>query len=224
MKEALFPPIILKDLNAAWAKVLHLGTQVNFKRNQILAVDENYNANGAYFIKEGCIRLSYIAPNGQEKVLFFIGKGSLFNEVPSVSPSSPCIFTSVTPTTAVYFKKSLVTSPRFAVEHPEVVLNWVESTSIKTGCLFRQLCDVGLFDVFTNVCRLLYTMAQHHKEHGKIVPHLSQQECASYLGIHRGSLHKALSRLKDEGVIESYSRHELRILNMEQLREYASPE
>ncbi len=221
MSSSIFYPLILKNLNAPWADVLHLGIPVNFKHKQILAVDDKYNAEGLYYILDGCVRLSYIASEGQERVLFFLGGGTLFNEIPAISEGSACIFTPVAPTKTIYFKKSIVTSESFISEHPKIMLNWVESISFKSGCLFRQLCNTGLFDVFTNVCRMLYAMTIYQKEGNKIVPHLSHQDCAALLGIHRGSLHKAMTRLKDEGVIKSYSRNELVVLNMEQLWLYA---
>ncbi|WP_342663656.1 helix-turn-helix domain-containing protein [Desulfovibrio cuneatus] len=37
----------------------------------------------------------------------------------------------------------------------------------------------------------------HHREGGIIVPHISQQDLASLLGIYRGSLHKAFARLRE---------------------------
>jgi DNA-binding IclR family transcriptional regulator len=58
------------------------------------------------------------------------------------------------------------------------------------------------------------------KINGKIVPHLSLQELAAFLGIHRSSLHKALARLREESIIGDYSKNRLEIYDLEKLSLY----
>ncbi len=221
MPTAPFSPVILTELNLPWEQASHLGVPVSFAAKQIITVGGATAPDGFYYIRKGRVRLSYIVPNGQEKVLFYLGRGTLFAEIPVMVSSADCIFTCMEATSAVFFKKSLVTLPKFAAEHPELMLNWVESTGIKSANLFNQLCNAGLFDSFGNVCRLLYSMAIYSRDPQMVVPQLSQQELASMLGIHRGSLHKALTRLKKENIIGDYNKKELRIFNLAQLKHYA---
>ncbi len=221
MPTAPYSPVVLTDLNLPWERVLHLGVPVTFVPRQVITVSAATASSGFYYIRKGRVRLSYIAPNGQEKVLFYLGKGTLFAEIPIMVISADCIFTCMDEVAAVLFKKKEVTSLQFAKEHPELMLNWIESSCIKSGNFFNQLCNSGLFDAFGNVCRLLYSMALHSPDPRRLVPQLSQQELASMLGIHRGSLHKALTRLKKENVIGDYSKRELRIYDLDLLKYYA---
>ncbi len=207
-------PIILTDLNTPWERVLHLGVPVTFRPKQMISFD-NGDASGFFYVRKGRVRLSYISVCGQEKVLFYVGRGTFFHDIPALI-ASECIFTCMEATSAVYFSKRLITLS-FAREHPDLILNWVESTAKKSNNFFNQICGAGLFDSFANVCRALYSMALHNREGDRVVPHLTHQELASLLGIHRGSLHKALSRLKREGIINEYSRHRLEILDLEKL-------
>ena len=221
MTDAPISPIILTNLNTPWKSVLHLGVPFSFAQKQIITFESGYESTGFYYVQRGRIRLSYITANGQEKVLLYIGKGTLFHDIPTVAPTVNCVFTCMEPTEATFFSRKLINT-KFAQQYPELMFNWVESTAIKSSNFFNQLCNSGLSDTFVNVCRLLYSMQVHHTEEGKIIPHLTQQELAAMLGIHRGSLHKALARLKTEGIIGEYSRRELVIHNSDQLRRYAS--
>ena len=219
MRAAPLSPIILMNLNTPWERVLHLGRPVAFTPKQWICFDQDDDYLGFYYIREGRIRLSYISSTGHEKVLFYIGRGSLFHDVPAVVKSD-CVFTCMEPTSAVYFAKRVI-SLAFAREYPDLMLNWVESTARKSSNFYNQLCGSGLFDAFTNVCRTLYSMVLYNRENDKVVPHLTSQELAALLGIHRGSLHKALARLREEGVIASYSRHELVVCDHKKLEAYA---
>ncbi len=221
MSVAPYSPVILTDLNLPWEKVLHLGVPVTLTAKQIVTITANTAVTGFYYIRKGRVRLSYIAPNGQEKVLFYLGKGTFFAENPVMVSSADCIFTCMDEVSAVFLKKKDVTSVQFARDYSDLLINWVESTCIKSGNFFNQLCNSGLFDSFGNVCRLLYSMSLHSPDPKRLVPQLSQQELASMLGIHRGSLHKALTRLKKENVIGEYSKRELRILDIDLLKYYA---
>ncbi len=214
-----YRPVILINLNTAWEKMLHLGVPVSFVPRQIISAEVDGATQGFYYVRRGRVRLSYIASNGQEKVLFYVGKGTLFHDVPAIVKSTSCIFTCMDATSAVFFNKKML-SHKFISEHPEIITNWVESIAEKSTNFFHQLCGFGLLDSFANVCRLLYSMALYNREGDKIVPYLSKQECAALLGIHRASLHKALTRLQKEEIIGKYSRHELEILDMDKLESY----
>lgn len=209
-------PIILTGLNSPWEAVQHLGVPAQFTASQVIAQNDR---SGFYYLKRGRVRLSYIAPNGQERVLFYLGRGTLFLDAP-VLVQSLCIFTCMEAGEAIFFKKSLI-SESFVVQHPALMLNWVESVARKSSNFYKQLCGIGLHDTFVNVCRVLYSMVLYQKEQGKIVPYLTQLEVASLLGVHRGSLHKAFVRLRQEGVIGDYSRQILEVFDEERLRSYA---
>ncbi len=216
-----YSPVVLMDLNLPWERILHLGIPVSFVSKQIFSVVGTNPGQGFYYVRKGRIRLSYITPNGQEKVLFYVGRGTLFNEIPTMSTIASCVFTCMEPVSAVFFKTSFVRSHQFIAQYPDIMLNWVEAVSEKNNIFFNQICNAGLYDSFGNVCRLLCRMFLHSQQNGKVVPQLSQQECASLLGIHRGSLHKALTRLKKEGIIGNYTRRSLEIIDADRLFQYA---
>ena len=223
MKEPYtFYPLFIYNMNLPWKDVLHLGIQVKYGKKQIIS-DGMDNTVGFYYLNKGKVRVSYIAECGSEKNVLFIGEGTLCNEIPSLSfGHSNAILTSMDNIELYFFSKDNIFSREFMSDYPYLIKNLIGSLSLKACILFSQACNLGLFDAFQNVCRVLYGMAIFSEDKARIVPQLSQQDIASFVGIHRGSLHKILRRLKDEGVIGIYSRHSLTVLDMDKLHYYAS--
>lgn len=216
-----FAPIILVDLNKPWEKVLPMGTCVRFTAKAIVSSSTfKFHDSGIYYIKKGCIRLSSIGLNGQEKVMLYMGKGTLFNEIPMLQYTYDYIFTAMEPTEAAFWPKKRLTT-EFIKEYPDLLFNLLESMSKKTQGFYSQLSKTHTIGTFANVCRVLYSMALYNQSGGRIVPRLTQQEFAAFLGVHRSSLHKALFRLREEGVIGHYSRNELTIHDLDSLLAYA---
>lgn len=216
-----FAPLILTNLNTPWERVLALGTPLSFPTKKIIpTVSSNTSQDGMYYITRGRVRLSHIAPNGSEKVLFHMGKGMLFNEIPMFIAVQNAIFTAVEPTKAYFWPRHLL-SLSFTKEYPDLINNLLQSLSRKASNFHIQLCAQGLFTSFVNVCRALYSMHLYQRKGEAITPHLTQHELAAMLGVHRSSLHKALTRLKDENVIASYNKKELIVTNLEALLYYA---
>lgn len=217
-----FNPIILIDHNKPWEKIIHIGTPITFNvRSIVPANDSDAMDSGAYYIRKGRIRLSYIAENGMEKVLIYMGRGMLFNEIPMIHATHSAIFTCMEKVDAVFFPKKILTTD-FAKEYPDLMINMIRSISMKAVNFTYQLSGIGIFSSFINVCRTFYSMHLYNRHGNKVVPHLTQLELAAFLGIHRSSLHKAITRLKYEGVIEGYTRNELEILDLETLKDYAT--
>ena len=216
-----FLPIILNDLNKPWEKVLELGTPVSFPPRSIIPQREASSGTGMYLLRGGLVKLSYISLNGKEKTHFYIGPNTLFHEVPMFFSTRIYTFTCMESTEIVFFPKKLITAD-FVRRYPELFLNMLESSSIKSIMLYAALSREHTHDSFAKVCHVLYCMHLFSKAGDAVVPHLAQQELAAFLGIHRSSLHKALRRLHDEGVIGVYRKKELPIYDAGALLKYAT--
>lgn len=215
-----FYPLFICNMNLPWKDVLHLGIPVKYRKRQVISFYDD--TVGFFYLNKGKVRVSYIAECGSEKNVFFIGEGTLCNEIPSLAFGySEAILTSLDNIETVFFSKDQVFDREFMSAYPQVIRNLVESLSLKSCYLFSQACNLGLFDAFQNVCRVLYGMVIFAENKKTVVPQLSQQDIASFVGIHRGSLHKILRRLKDEGVIGTYSRHSMKVLDLDKLYYYA---
>ena len=223
MTDMRFIPLVLRDINLPWEKVLHLGTPVTFPKNTNIDCYQNPQQKlGMYYIRQGRVRLSFLALNGQEKFIFYMGRGTIFNEIPMIIQTpAPGFFTCMEAVEAVFLPQSIMTEG-FIRENPDLALNLISSLTTKSSNFHALLCFTGMYDAFTNVCRILYSMHLYNRENSKIVPTLTQQEIASILGIHRSTLHSALTRLNEEGIIGKYSRNVLEIYDLQRLGSYIS--
>lgn len=216
-----FPPLVMDNLNRSWERVFHLGTHVSLPgKSVITGRSPGIKEHGIYYIKRGRVRLSSVTIGGQEKMLLYMGEATLFNEIPMLIVSSDYMFTTMEDTDAVFWTRKQITTD-FTREYPELVLNLMETMALKMQSFFMQLCGMSSCSSFVNVCRILCSMYVYQRKNGVVVPSLSKQELAAFLGIHRSSLHKALSRLQDEGVIGSYTRSRLEIQDLDKLKKYA---
>lgn len=215
-----FYPLFMKDLNRPWEKVIHLGTPVSFPAKAVITGRKHgTEQSGVYYVKRGRVRLSNVTIGGQEKMLLYMGEGSLFNEIPMLTSSSDYMFTCLENTETIFWTRKQITE--FIKEYPELVLNLMEAMGTKMQNFYVQLCGMSSYGAFVNVCRVLFSMHLFQRKGDIVVPGISKQELAAFLGIHRSSLHKALARLQDEGVIGAYTRNYLEITNLEALKTYA---
>jgi len=216
-----FQPVIFMDLNSPWEKVLSLGIPRSFSAKMIVPARPRGDAGaGMYYIRRGCIRLSSITPNGREKIMLYMARGMIFNDILMFHVNNTHLFTCMEATDTVFIPQKRITVD-FIQEHPELIMNLIESVTNKSISFYVQLFRLRAFDTFTNVCRVLYSMHLFSRSNGNIVPRLSQQELAAFLGVHRSSLHKDLFRLKEEGIIGSYHRKNLAVYSPERLLAYS---
>lgn len=220
--DTLLFPIILTGLNTPWEKVLSEGTAMAFRPKCIISGrNSNMYGDGIYYIKRGSVKLSNISSTGQERIILYMGKGCVFNEVPMLQFSNDYIFTCLEQADVVFWNKKILSS-EFIRKYPELISNLMFSMSRKSQNFYSQLCVTRSYNSFVNVCRALYSMYMFNREKGAVVPRLTQLDLAAFLGIHRSSLHKALNRLKEEGIIGTYSRGNLPVYDAERLKCYVN--
>lgn len=78
----LFMPIILRDLNLVWEKVLRQGEPVAMPAKTVVygGFSSGKDARqGMYYIKRGLVRLASLSPGGQERTMLYMGAG-VFSE------------------------------------------------------------------------------------------------------------------------------------------------
>lgn len=218
-----FYPLVMTNMNLPWESVVHLGTPVVFTAKSVITGRNSGVGKepGMYYIKRGRVRLSNVTIDGHEKMLLYMGEGTLFNEIPMLTASSDYMFTCVENTNAVFWTREQITAS-FIREYPDLLLNLMEAMGKKMQNFYVQLCGISSYGSFVNTCRILYSMYLFQRgKDGVVTPGISKQELSAFLGIHRSSLHKALARLQDEGIIGMYTRNYLEVSDAEALLKYA---
>lgn len=219
--DPLFLPVIFSGMNAQWEKMLHLGVPASFPAKSFIAgFGDSERSSGLYFIKRGRVCLSNLDASGRERVMLYMGQQMLFNEIPMFLPTSTYSFTCMEATETIFIPRTILTTD-FIQAYPDLMLNLMESMSKKSQSFYSRLSSLRVHGSFANTCGALYSMHLYNRKKDAVAPVLSKQELAAYLGIHRSSLHKALSRLQAENIISQYKRGSLSIYEPERLYDYA---
>ena len=175
-----------------------------------------------YYILSGRIRLSYVGRGGEERTILYAGPGSLMN-VPSVVADDVknTVVTCMEAAEVALFDAAILTDTRFAAEHPDLMINLVQSLCVHLVIHSQRLAEQALADSLSQVCRVVCELAERHGGSDRFAPGMTQQELALLLGMHRTTLTRILCRLREMNVLGRFTRHELRILDRVRLEELA---
>ena len=220
----LFPQgFIVEGANRLWETVLPIGERKQYKAGQQVSIPISGQAQGIFYLCRGSVRLTYTSIFGAEKIQLIIREGMIFNEISALQrlEGASICFVCLEDVRAFFFHRDLIFCPRFVRDHPDLILNLLESMSAKSLRFFNHSCDLGVFDSFQNTCRALYYLWDHYGRKQEFPPEIGLGELSAHLGIHRASLHKILKRLVREQVIECFSRRKFSVLNSQRLEEYA---
>lgn len=206
----------IEGINSEWSEILHLATLLEFPKDvEISTLD----TNSFYYVIDGTIKLSCLAPTGNERVVMLIRSGSLFGEISHLhfSLMHTNTFYAVEHCTVAKFSKNLLEDVEFYRTYPHIAMNIVHSLGIKAGAFFSQLFDSGVVNAESQVCRALYQLWQQEGQQQVVSPNITQGEFATMLGIHRSSLCRILHSLREEGIIGKFSKKELMLLRPDAL-------
>lgn len=216
-EKALFS---IEGINTPWEEVLGLASRMTFPRGHEF---ETRQADSFFLLIRGSIRLSCLSESGQERVVMRIGPGTLFNEVSHMHDTLLQSYSlrTMEECEVARFSKSLLGDRNFFRNHPDLACNLIQSLGIKAGAFFAQLFDSGLLEVGTRVCRSLYQLWQENGEVSSFSPRLSQGDLAITLGVHRSSLCRVIRSLRRRGILGSFTKSRLEILDPGALAELA---
>ena len=225
MKEIFMKGSTVGRLNSPWERVLHLASRRVFRKGQTIDIGAGMKEDGRpcfYYILSGRIRLSYVGRGGEERTILYAGPGSLMN-VPSVVADDVknTVVTCMEAAEVALFDAALLTDARFAAEHPDLMINLVQSLCVHLVIHSQRLAESALADSLSQVCRVVCELAERHGRSDRFAPGMTQQELALLLGMHRTTLTRILCRLREMNVLGRFTRHQLLILDRSRLEELA---
>ncbi|MFQ3621483.1 MAG: Crp/Fnr family transcriptional regulator [Spirochaetales bacterium] len=148
-----------------------------------------------------------------EKNLF--GDAAYFNGMPVYA-----LYSAVIDSIAYFFPRKILEGFIFP-KYPELFKNLTSFLAYKVGVLLHHLCDLQSTDLQGKVCRLLCDLAQYGKNRSEIYPHITQQEMAIALGMHRATFNRIISQLRDAGILGQVTKKRIQILDLERLVQLA---
>jgi CRP-like cAMP-binding protein len=209
---------IFENLCPSWDKVSHLGIRRAFPRGSQI-FDEGSSINGVYFVKEGVVEIILYTLHGPEKVLFYVSRGSIFGEVTCfvTGESGEASARARTDSVVTFFSRETIEGT-ITGQYPHLLLELIRAQAYKIKMLGVLLQDSLNSNNFIRVCKMLVYLA-HYKgvsatPVGKQVlihPEMTQKDMARLMGIHRVTVTKSISRLKEMGIIHRFSKTALEI-------------
>ena len=199
----------IHDLNREWEEALHLGTAVIYPKNTVIPHER---IKGMYYLAKGAVTISYSSFCGRERSALFIGPGCLFNEARTSSGYEPGgRFTCMEETLVYRFPESILEDMEFIRSHPALIANLLRSMSLKMLIHYSFLTDMGLGSPERLLCRFIVNLSHKFAGEKSFPAGKTQQEIADLLGMHRITLARAVSHLKQKGVITVFTRKEVHI-------------
>lgn len=219
-KEA-FPSPRPNESNTVWAAVLHLAARHAYPAGHPL------DLIGAalmdfYYIEKGRLLITYASQSGRERPILAVGHGNIFNAATALTgfdnPDSQ--YLCLDDTILWRFPGSLLRSPDFVRQYPELIINLMQSLGTKTLKMHENLSYTGSDIALVQLARWLSRAAD---DHGALSfrPNLTQQDLASMLGIHRATLVRCIHALREQGIINRFTKNILDITDAEALRRLA---
>lgn len=215
-----FVPVYqLNGINKVWDTLLAKGMKKNFPKGSHI---DGYKDMFGYLYR-GKIRLSAITSQGRERIVLYMENGCICTEVNlfhNYHNMYSAEFMAMTPCTIYFFPKEMLSDVEFTRQYPELITNLVQSLSCKAGAFFSQLSEKTELNFTSQFCRFLYR--QYLEANNTIFKFgFSQVELALMFNLHRNTICRVLSVLRDEGIIGKCTKNCLEILDLERLEELA---
>lgn len=207
-------------MNRCWEGMLSYATRLVYGRGSIIPHDQS---NSFYYLEEGIVGIFYNSSSGTERLTLLIHPGCIFNEARAASGleaegSFVCLKNSI----VWRFPKKLLDDQLFICRHPEAIANLISSMGTKILTHYIFLAEMGTGSHEKHLCRFILALWRENGEAGSFPCHMTQQQVASLLGIHRTTLARLVRELKRRGVISSFTAGRIAIEDPDRLAALAT--
>lgn len=210
----------MQPMCQSWESVIHQGTKVTIRKGQSL-YGKGETVHGIYYLSRGILRLISYDDSGKEAILLYvteqnlIGESAYFNMMPVYA-----MYTAVEDSELYFFSKDILKN-RILVNNQPLIDTLLNFMSYKVGVLLHHQCEMVNSDVRGKVCRLISDIARYNGYTRHINPHITQNEMALILNIHRSTLNRIISQLRSEQVLDRFTKRHIVINDYDRLFEYA---
>ena len=200
-----------------------VGRKQRYRKSSALFV-EGDQSDRVLVIQEGLVKVAALTSEGREVVLAIRGAGDLIGDQGFLDgePRSATA-TALSPVSAMVIPGSDFTD--YLERHPRVAILLLRMLSRRLRDADRKRAEFAAYDTVGRVASRLIEMAERFGEQQgdgiRLTLSLTQDELASWIGASREAASKALSTLRQLGVLET-GRRTITILNLEALRQRAA--
>lgn len=217
-----FEPGYIAEMSRCWEEVAHLGEKENIEAGTEFSflMKKRYMGKFAY-IRKGCLHSFSLFPDGSERLKLVVDEGSLIYEAycSAGGCERECWHRAKTNVELICFDGRLLHDPSFQKEYPLLIANVLRSTATKYIMFDALLECMQKKSAMGKVAWYINKLSEVRGNVLRLSPRLSQSEVATLLGISKATMTRVVTELKAEGVIASFRRHTLEIVDRERLVE-----
>ena len=209
-------PCFVSHLSDCWESVLHLGERLTCRRRQLFSPHDD---DSFFYIHSG-LTCCYVREHAGQKddIRLFMGEKCFIREtlVSAGLGSWNTVHRCLTDVVMYRFPRVLLSDPGFIRDHGELVDNFVFSVAAKSVSvqIFSSLLKKSNEQ---KIATYVYGFHLYSGRRHAFAPPLSQVQLAELLGINILTVNRIIVRWKRRGILECYTRRNLRILNLEEL-------
>lgn len=187
------------------------------KGENIFSEDEQ--ATGFYAVLSGRVKVFKLSSEGREQILHIFGPGEVFGEVPVFAGKKfPATADAMEASRILFFPRdSLI---RLIEKNPAIALNMLAVLSKRLRSFTSMIDDLSLREVPGRLAKhLLYLSEQKQNSHD-LELNITKGQLASLLGTIPETLSRILTKMAEQGIIESDGR-KIRILERDTVEDLA---
>ena len=187
------------------------------KGKNIFSEDEQ--ATGLYAVTSGRVKIFKLSSEGREQILHIFGPGEVFGEVPVFAGKRfPASADAMEESRILFFpRESLI---NLIKRNPSIALNMLAVLSMRLRRFTSMIDDLSLREVPGRLAKhLLYLSEQKQNSHDLDL-NITKGQLASLLGTIPETLSRILTKMTEQGIIESDGRR-IRIIQRDVIEELA---
>ncbi len=187
------------------------------KGGSIFSEDEQ--ATGFYVVLTGRVKVFKLSSEGREQILHIFGPGEVFGEVPVFAGKKfPASADAMEKSRILFFPRASLIS--LIEKNPSIALNMLAVLSMRLRNFTSMIDDLSLREVPGRLARhLLYLSEQKQNSH-ELELNITKGQLASLLGTIPETLSRILTKMTEQGIIESDGR-KIRIIERDAVEELA---
>lgn len=217
-KARFFFRYFMQPLNRPWRSYLHIGKAREIAKGHIAERD----SSRVCYLESGLLRAGVRLDSGAEKTLCFLTPDNFFGDTEHfsrVETTEVLVFRALEPSRIVDFDRDDFDT--LMSRNPSLMYNLLESTSYTAHLMARRALEPSEYELRTRLCHLLFDLAAYNGFAHVLKPRITQKDVADILEVHRCTLSRAISELREEQIIGDFTKNTLVIKDMEALMEAA---
>ena len=180
---------------------------------------EDEPATGFYGIISGRVKVFKLSSEGREQILHIFGPGEVFGEVPVFAGKKyPASADAMEASRVLFFPRdSLI---RLIEKSPTIALDMLAVLSRRLRSFTSMIDDLSLREVPGRLARHLLYLSEQRQHSQDLELNITKGQLASLLGTIPETLSRILTKMTEQGIIESDGR-KIRILERDVVEELA---